>query len=109
METGQLSQIIQGGNLRCLYAHIPPSYSNTRYGSQNSYSSYSQYGASQQSPDRASVTSLNSVYTQFGQQYGAPVNGYAEPLPHKIIMVSDDSVISLRPAVPTDPTWTGGA
>ncbi|KIJ55760.1 hypothetical protein M422DRAFT_220565 [Sphaerobolus stellatus SS14] len=105
VETGQLSQIIQGNNLRCLYAYTPPSQSSTHAASHNSYPSS---GYSQSHHPSASYGDRSSMYSQFGApQPGVNGAGYVNTLPHKIIMVSDDSVVSLRPAVPADPIWIG--
>ena len=109
VETGQLSQIFQGNNLRCLYAYTPPSQSNTHAsnaGSHNSYASFSsQYNLAQQGSGQGQYGDRSSMYSQFGTGY-PQTNGYTSvdsSVTHKIIMVSDDSVVSLRPAMPSDP------
>jgi RHO1 GDP-GTP exchange protein 1/2 len=102
VETGQLTQIIQGNNLRCLFADTPPSNPNLPHNVHNSYSSpQSPYGMPQQYGDR------NSLYNQYGgaPQYPANVGygsgGYSAGR-DEIIIVSDDSVVALRLAVPMD-------
>ena len=86
VETGHLTQVIQGNNLRCLFADTPPSNPNL---AQNSYpSAPSPYGVPQQYTPPQYSASLG---------YGRYTGGRDE-----IIMVSDDSVVALRPMIPTD-------
>lgn len=81
VETGSMSQIIQGNNLRCVFADTPPSTTH----SANQYNPYQQqqqgYG-----------------YNGYGQQYPNP---YMPRTPlsdgrDEILMVSDDRVMRLQ-------------
>ena len=102
VETGSMSQIIQGNNLRCLFADTPPSTTNS---ANNYYTPYQQpqqgYGYSPYGmPD--SRTSLGS------NGYGTPNgHGHMYPTPYaprqpqgvgrdEILMVSDDRVMRLQ-------------
>ncbi|KAI9062525.1 CNH-domain-containing protein [Trametes sanguinea] len=99
VETGAMSQIIQGNNLRCLFADTPPSTTN---GATNYYNVYHQgYGYNPyQTPDsgRSSMTSVNG----YGSQPMVPYpNPYAPRPPvgvgrDEILMVSDDRVMRLQ-------------
>ncbi|CDO69776.1 hypothetical protein BN946_scf184766.g21 [Trametes cinnabarina] len=99
VETGAMSQIIQGNNLRCLFADTPPSTTNS---ANNYYNVYHQgYGYSPyQSPDsgRNSMTSMNGYGSQATVPYANP---YAPRPPlgagrDEILMVSDDRVMRLQ-------------
>ena len=122
VETGQMTQIIQGNNLRCLFAEAPPSTTHT---SRVTYPQQQQqgYAAVPYGHDpRQSIGSVNSMYAgqsgsagsiYHGQQgYGMPLaQGYPQrttsaPTTHaqgrrEIIMVSDDRVMALQLAQPT--------
>lgn len=106
VETGAMSQIIQGNNLRILFADTPPSttHSASQHQQYNPYQqgyAYNQYG--QQSP-YGSRPSLNGYGGQasYTNPYQPP-----PPRPHstagrdEILMVSDDRVMRLQMASPT--------
>ncbi|ETW79216.1 hypothetical protein HETIRDRAFT_478624 [Heterobasidion irregulare TC 32-1] len=116
VETGAMSQIIQGNNLRCLFADTPPT---SAHGpppppQRPSYAPYPpagygvQYGQQQQAYTQASYgarQSMQSVYSQ--QQPGTPPYGPfagagagGRQGRGEIIMVSDDRVMALRMASP---------
>ena len=102
-----MSQIIQGNNLRILFADTPPSttHSASQHQQYNPYQqgyAYNQYG--QQSP-YGSRPSLNGGYggqASYTNPYQPP-----PPRPHstagrdEILMVSDDRVMRLQMASPT--------
>ncbi|KAI0333817.1 CNH-domain-containing protein [Cubamyces sp. BRFM 1775] len=103
VETGAMSQIIQGNNLRCLFADTPPS--TTNGANNNYYNVYQQgYGYNPyQSPD-SSRTSMGSMASN---GYGAPPGMAPYPNPYlprppqgvgrdEILMVSDDRVMRLQ-------------
>ena len=115
VETGSMSQVIQGNNLRCLFTDTPPSlqqayprmsrsslssyngsgsfgHANAPYG--GGHSSYPAYG---QSPVSVYPGQLPTppVYPGQQQQHGPGVGGREE-----IILVSDDRVLTLRMALP---------
>lgn len=102
VETGLMSQVIQGNNLRLLFADMPASATHSGNTQQNAY--YPQQGYSpyqQPSPP---------TYGQYGQGYGSPTNSpqsqHARYVPSgrdEILMVSDDRVLTLRMAVGTAP------
>ncbi|KAH9913549.1 CNH-domain-containing protein [Epithele typhae] len=89
VETGSMSQIIQGNNLRCLFADTPPSTTNS---ANNPYSSpYQQqgYGYNQYGPPNGS------------NGYGNYQNAYMQRQPQgvgrdEIYMVSDDQIMRLQ-------------
>ncbi|EJF59044.1 CNH-domain-containing protein [Dichomitus squalens LYAD-421 SS1] len=98
VETGSMSQIIQGNNLRCLFADTPPSTTNS---SSNYYSPYQvqQLGYGGYNPyAQDSRTSMSS------NGYGSPgqyPNPYMPRPPlgdgrDEILMVSDDRVMRLQ-------------
>jgi len=108
VETGAMSQVIQGNNLRCLYTDAPLSQSHRRH-SQGSFSSFTRNGVTHgTSPYSTPVhgyerTSLPGTYGQ------SPVQMYpVQPPPpppygrtpgqEEIILVSDDRVLTLRMA-----------
>lgn len=109
VETGSMSQIIQGNNLRCLFADTPPS---TTHSSANMYNmGYSQGSFGPESGlmrqtsfgNRQSMASSRSVASSI---HGQAVN-YANPYPRtqaygrdEIIMVSDDRVMALQLTAP---------
>ncbi|KAI0306077.1 CNH domain-containing protein [Multifurca ochricompacta] len=106
VETGLISQVIQGNNLRCLFNDMPPSMQQTHpRTSQSSFSSYS----------GSSFTHVNAPYAPHAYNgraslpgvYGSsPVPmypGQPPPPPHaraaareEVILVSDDRVLTLR-------------
>lgn len=106
VETGNLMQVIQGSNLRCLFADNPPSTTNTanpQY-SQAHYPSRTPYGMSAPGPygGRQSMYSMSSSL-QFAHGQDRD----------EIIMVSEDRVMALRlaaaaePPPPLQPMWAG--
>lgn len=107
VETGSMSQIIQGNNLRCLFADTPPSASNS--GSQAQYSPYQQgYGYTQYGPatpnSYSGRASIGSVHGQLSPQT-AYTNPYQPRMPisagrDEILMVSDDKIMRLQMATP---------
>ncbi|KAI0730697.1 CNH-domain-containing protein [Earliella scabrosa] len=105
VETGSMSQIIQGNNLRCLFADTPPSTTNSanhyyNHPYQQGYN-YNPYGA----PDSRTSLSSNG-YGGVPPMPGAPPPmGYPNPyMPRpplgagrdEILMVSDDRVMRLQ-------------
>jgi RHO1 GDP-GTP exchange protein 1/2 len=96
VENGNMCQIIQGNNLRCLFADTPPSTTNT---ASNMY-----YNSYQQGYDQ------NQYGSPLVDQYGRPSiqNGYGSPYPSpyqprgpstgrdEILMISDDRVMRLQ-------------
>ena len=110
VETGSMSQVIQGNNIRCLYTEAPTSLqqANPRQ-SQSSFSSHSVSGFAQGNAQYPSA-----VYSHNGGRsslpgagvYGkSPVQMYpGQPPPYgramgrEIILVSDDRVLTLRMA-----------
>ena len=104
VETGSMSQIIQGNNLRCLFADTPPSTTNSanhyyNHPYQQGYN-YNPYGA----PDSRTSLSSNG-YGGMPPMPGAPPMGYPNPyMPRpplgagrdEILMVSDDRVMRLQ-------------
>ncbi|OJT06723.1 Rho1 guanine nucleotide exchange factor 1 [Trametes pubescens] len=101
VETGAMSQIIQGNNLRCLFADTPPSTTN---GANNYYNVYQQgYGYNPYQSSDGSRSSTNSMNNGFGAP-GAPAaypNPYVARPPQgagrdEILMVSDDRVMRLQ-------------
>lgn len=114
VETGSMSQVIQGNNLRCLYTDTPTSQQQQAHPrhSQSSFSSHSVSGFahgnnSQYSPSvyshNGGRTSLSGT-TVYGQ---SPVQMYSPSLSshgrsttgrEEIILVSDDRVLTLRMA-----------
>ncbi|KZW01191.1 CNH-domain-containing protein [Exidia glandulosa HHB12029] len=111
VETGQLMQVIQGSNLRCLFAENPPSTTNTaspQY-SQQHYPSRTPYGMSAPNAygGRQSMYSQYSMSTTFGFTHGQDRD--------EIIMVSEDRIMALRLANATEapvglqPAWNASS
>lgn len=119
VETGSMSQVVQGNNLRCLFTDTPPSpqqayqrmsrsslssyngssagHANVPYGAHafNGHSSFPAYG---QPPMPVYPGQLPTPPVYPGQPpppYGGGVGGREE-----IILVSDDRVLTLRMALP---------
>jgi len=113
VETGSMVQVIQGNNLRCLFADAPPSTTHTSSAASinhaQAYQYHQTYGVmdSRQSMytvgDRSSIVSSASSTTLIPPGYGMP--GYASRPPHRshIIMVSDDRIMALELAAPPTP------
>ncbi|KAJ7714757.1 CNH domain-containing protein [Mycena metata] len=103
IETGLMSQVIQGSNLRLLFADTPPSVNNSGggYNYQGGYDPYS--------PPN-SANSRGSAYTGYGMPPPPPHMQHPNQYPHQqhrypqgvgrdeILMVSDDRVLALRTA-----------
>ncbi|KII85858.1 hypothetical protein PLICRDRAFT_56335 [Plicaturopsis crispa FD-325 SS-3] len=103
VETGFMSQVIQGNNLRLLFADTPPSTTNTAAAYYNPYQgvpapAYNPYGA---------PNSFGSRQSLYNGGYGAPVHPqmpyppqYPRPSHNhgrdEILLVSDDRVLSLH-------------
>jgi len=109
VETGSMSQIIQGNNLRCLFADTPLSTTN----SASQYNPYQQsYGHSPYSPiapgaysSRSSIGSVQGGASP-QTQYLNPYQQRTPPLSagrDEILMVSDDKVMRLQMATPPHP------
>ncbi|KAF8659898.1 hypothetical protein AX16_001782 [Volvariella volvacea WC 439] len=107
IETGSTSQVIQGSNVRLLFADSPPSYSSTSTPAYypNLQAPYpSPYGQDPYSPQGHPPHQMGgpayAAYPQ--QQYQQPPSPYAYsrnplgPGRDEILMVSDDRVFSLR-------------
>ncbi|KAG1746612.1 CNH domain-containing protein [Suillus paluster] len=100
VETGLMSQVIQGNNLRLLFAEMPGSATHSGNVQQNAFFAQQGYSPYQQpSPP---------TYGQYGQGYGSPSHSpqsqHARYVPSgrdEILMVSDDRVLTLRMAVGT--------
>ncbi|TFK39883.1 CNH domain-containing protein [Crucibulum laeve] len=98
IETGLLSQVIQGSNLRLLFADTPPSVTNQPGMYQNSYQSGYDYNPYTNGPN-----SVNSRSSGYGG-YGAPQPPYPNTYPRQpqgvgrdeILLVSEDRVLALR-------------
>ncbi|KAL0059410.1 RHO1 GDP-GTP exchange protein 2 [Marasmius tenuissimus] len=104
IETGLMSQVIQGSNLRLLFADNPPSMTNGSnmspvvgpggyYGppgyQQPGYGGYNGYGPP---PPQMGYPNTNMMYPQHQQQQQYP-RPYARD---EILIVSDDRVLALR-------------
>ena len=95
VQTGAISQIIQGNNLRCLFADTPPSTTNS---ANQYYTPYQQgYGGYNPYDGRTSLGS-NGYGSPTGQMYPNP---YVPRPPQgvgrdEILMVSDDRVMRLQ-------------
>jgi len=104
VETGLMSQVIQGNNLRLLFADTPPSTTNTA--SPMPYNApypgghgYNQYGTMPPTNAYGGRQSMSSGYGP-SPQMGYP-NQYPRPSAQpfgrdEILMVSDDRVLTLR-------------
>lgn len=112
VENGSMAQIIQGNNLRLLFADVPPSTTHTSNSSvsQNPYQSgQAGYGYNPYDYQGSSVGSSYSSRQSVNSQYGGPSPNGQFPTPNpyqrpsgfgreEIIMVSDDRVMTLRMA-----------
>ncbi|KIJ65660.1 hypothetical protein HYDPIDRAFT_27654 [Hydnomerulius pinastri MD-312] len=105
VETGLMSQVIQGNNLRLLFADTPPSATHSANAHHNAYYAQQGYNPYQQPPPSA-----------YGRQ--SLPGGYGSPPPmgypqypryppsggrDEILMVSDDRVLTLRFAAGSNP------
>jgi hypothetical protein len=98
VETGLMSQVIQGSNLRLLFADTPPSTTNT---AGNMHYKPQQGGYGYHSFPSARGNIRQSAYGGYGPPpYGPQSNQYARAQHgvsrDEIIVVSDDRVLSLR-------------
>ncbi|KAH8116525.1 CNH-domain-containing protein [Phellopilus nigrolimitatus] len=114
VETGALTQIIQGNNLRLLFAEAPPSTTHSKanvYPTPNGGYPGIPYGYDPRQSiysDRSSMISSSSGSTVYHglHSYGAQMNAgpYQRPTPslgrREILMVSDDRVMALQVAQP---------
>lgn len=110
VESGNMVQIIQGNNLRCLFAEAPPSTTHSASASithtqayhhqQNAYAMVDPRQSVYSVADRTSIMSSTSSNTLIPPGYG-----YAPRMPSRnhIIMVSDDRIMSLQLAPPPSP------
>lgn len=106
VETGVLTQIIQGNNLRCLYAEAPPSTTHVKsnvYPGQNGHmpNSYGYDPRQSSYSDRSSLYSMSSgsMNHHGSPAYGQPMNAGASQYGlgnREIIMVSDDRVMVIQ-------------
>lgn len=109
VETGLMSQVIQGNNLRLIFADTPPSTTNTAGPAYHN----PPYGGAPQGYNPyanpyASRPSLQSTYAP-PQHMGYP-NNYPRPAAQpfgrdEILMVSDDRVLTLRLATPAQQAY----
>lgn len=111
VETGSMSQVIQGNNLRCLYTDSPLQHAHSRH-SQSSFSSSSLYGTSSgfvhgnqpYPPSSHGYNGRTSLPAGYGQSPvppypGQPPTSYGRAAGREeIILVSDDRVLTLRMA-----------
>ncbi|KAH9977526.1 RhoGEF Rgf2 [Russula compacta] len=113
VETGAMSQVIQGNNLQCLYTDAPASLplAHPRH-SQSSFSSFSGSGGSSftqgNAPHPPPLNAYNGRSSLPGAYGQSPVPMYPAQLPpssygraagrEDIILVSDDRVLTLRMA-----------
>lgn len=107
INTGRLSQVIQGSNLRLLFADNPPSVTNNPPVSQqyNTYQPGYDFNPHVSPPTSAnSYGSRSSAHSGYGpppahmqnpSQYPRSSQGFGRD---EILMVSDDRVLALRPA-----------
>ncbi|KAI0035358.1 CNH-domain-containing protein [Vararia minispora EC-137] len=115
VETGSMTQVIQGNNLRCLFTDVPPSPSSIPRGySQASINGYGGGGSPNgynngYAPNGYAQNGYPPGYAAYGGRpgYGAPAPVYPNALApgrragrDEILMVSDDRVLSLRLATP---------
>ena len=103
VETGLMSQVIQGNNLRLIFADTPPSTTNTAGpvyynppygGAQQGYNPYANPYASRQSLQSAYVPPQNMGYPNSPRPAMQPFGR------DEILMVSDDRVLTLRLTTP---------
>ncbi|KAG9073620.1 RHO1 GDP-GTP exchange protein 2 [Ceratobasidium sp. UAMH 11750] len=127
VEDGALVQVIRGNNLRCLFADTQPSVTNSsmmsssssiRSGTSTAYSSFSGHPV----PQYHHPYGGQSPYGQYGHAvFNHPPPPYMMQMqmqPHRprrsherdeIILVSDDKVMAVRPAVPPSRTSDSSA
>ncbi|KAI5120261.1 hypothetical protein M0805_004597 [Coniferiporia weirii] len=106
--SGALMQIIQGNNLRCVFAEAPPSTTHSKAGAHHNgdggypVSPYSYDSRQSTYSDRSSMISQGSGSSSY---HGNAASYQQRPLPslgrREIIMVSDDRVMALQIAQST--------
>ncbi|KAH9042293.1 CNH-domain-containing protein [Lactarius hengduanensis] len=118
VETGSMSQVIQGNNLRCLFTDTPPSlqqaYTRMSRSSLSSYNGSSSFGHGNAPPYPHNAFNGHTSFPAYGQPYPGqlptpPVYPGQQPPPpygpnggggrEEIILVSDDRVLTLRMAL----------
>ncbi|KAJ7656356.1 CNH-domain-containing protein [Mycena polygramma] len=103
IETGLMSQVIQGSNLRLLFADTPPSVNNSGAG-YNYQGGFDPYSPPHSAGSRASAYTQYALppHMQHPGQYGHPQqqqHRYPQGVGRdEILMVSDDRVLALRTA-----------
>jgi len=102
VETGSMAQIIQGNNLRLLFADTPPSTTNgaSHIGGSNPYQQ-PQYGYNPYAtpPPPYGRPSLGSIQNHNGPAYNPQPNPYHRPssiLRDEILLASDDRVMRVE-------------
>jgi hypothetical protein len=102
VNTGLMSQVIQGNNLRLLFADTPPSTSNagTMYNPYQGGYGYTPYGHPGHSPSNSSGG--RPSYSGYGPPPHVPfANHYVRTAGRdEILIVSDDRVLTLRTSQP---------
>ncbi|KAF8216840.1 RhoGEF Rgf2 [Mycena galopus ATCC 62051] len=100
IETGLMSQVIQGSNLRLLFADTPPSVNNSG-GGYNYQGGYDPYTPPNSAGSRGSAYNGYALppHMQQPHQYPHPQHRYPQGVGRdEILMVSDDRVLALRTA-----------
>ncbi|KAJ6519141.1 CNH-domain-containing protein [Mycena sanguinolenta] len=100
IETGLMSQVIQGSNLRLLFADTPPSVNNGG-GGYNYQGGYDPYNPPNSAASRSSAYSGYALppHMQHPHQYPQQQHRYPQGVGRdEILMVSDDRVLALRTA-----------
>lgn len=97
VETGLMSQVIQGNNLRLLFADTPPSATHAVNIQHNSYYAQQGYNPYHQPPPSAyGRQSLSGQYGSPPPSYGQYPRYSAASGRDEILMVSDDRVLTLH-------------
>ncbi|KAJ7734383.1 CNH-domain-containing protein [Mycena olivaceomarginata] len=99
IETGLMSQVIQGSNLRLLFADTPPSVNNGGGGGYNYQGGYDPYNPPKSAGSRGSAFGGYGLPPHMQHQY--PQHQQRNPQGvgrDEILMVSDDRVLALRTA-----------
>ncbi|KZT27934.1 CNH-domain-containing protein [Neolentinus lepideus HHB14362 ss-1] len=103
VETGSMAQVIQGNNLRCLFADTPPSATNTS--SQFHYNPYPGHGYDPYGNPYGSRQSIGSIHSGSPNPYSPYPSPYSQRFQatgrDEILMVSDDRVMAVRMAGPS--------
>ena len=108
VQTGAMAQIIQGNNLRCLFADSPPSLPAANASQQLSPYQQQMYNQSQQGgPYRQSLP--NGYGSQYPHLYPQSQIPFPQrPAPpfsrDEILVVSDDRIMTLQMHIPPQPT-----